>query len=338
MSPEQNPPTLADVPGTDRKRSQVTVQGLANRVRQSLYDHFEQTLVVVLVASLLLINFAVDYKLAFLSFYYLPVIAAGFLLGRNNAVWAAVLTVLLVTFFQAVTGLGGTPGFSVLSLMYFVPWGGFLILTSYVVGTLSDQRKERADDVKRTYFALLELLTFHLDAADRHRRGHSYRVAERAMAIGRKLGMRGDEVEDLRVAGLLHEMGPQDPRVARMFADFPREIREVPVAASMHLALDSVTAYGRYHELIGDDWPVDALRIPMAVKILAVADAYETLLTPTDTRPAFAPWNALEEIDRSAGRTFATEVVHALRHTIMPESAEHTGEKPELKLIITRGA
>jgi HD domain len=338
MSPGQNPPTPADVPGAGRIQSGVTVQALADRVKRALYDHFEQTLVVVLMASLLLINFAVDDKFAFLSFYYLPVIAAGFLLGRNRAVWAAVLTVLLVAFFQAVTGLGGTPGLSIAALMYFGPWGGFLILTGYVVGTLSDQRKERADDVKRTYFALLELLTFRLDAAERHRRGHSYRVAERAMAIGRQLGMNGDQIEDLRVAGLMHEMGPQDPRVARMFADFPREIREVPVAASMRAALDTVTAYGRYHELLGDDWPVDALRIPMPVKILAVADAYETLLTPTDTRPPLAPWNALEEIDRSAGRTFATEVVHALRHAIVPEGAEQAEDKVPLRLVLARGA
>ncbi len=337
MSEERYPPTLADVPATDLVRDRLTVHGLANRVKQALFDHFEQTLVVVLVVSLLFINFTVDYKLAFLSFYYLPIIAAGFLLGRNSAVWAAVLTVLLVTFFQAVTGLGGIPGITAPTIMYFAPWGGFLILTGYTVGSLSDRYKERAEDVKRTYFALLELLTFHLDAADRHRRGHSFRVAERSMAIGRKLGMRGGELEQLRVAGLLHEAGPQDPRIARMFADFPREVREVPVAASMHAALDTVAAYSRYHELIGDDWPVDALRIPMAVKILAVADAYETLLTPTETRPAFAPWNALEEIDRSAGRTFATEVVHALRHTIVPEHSEHEGEKAPLKLIVTRG-
>ncbi len=314
------------------------MQPLADRIKTALYEHFEQTLVVVLVASLMLINFTVDYKFAFLSFYYLPIIAAGFLLGRNSAVGAALFTVLLVTFFQAVTGLGGTPGFSEPTIMYFAPWAGFLILTGYAVGSLADQREARADDVKRTYFALLEMLTFHLDSADRHRRGHSYRVAERAMAIGRKLALRDDEIEDLRVAGLLHELGPQDPRVARMFADFPRDIREVPVAASMRTALDTVTAYGRYHELIGDDWPVDALRIPLAVKVLAVADAYETLLTATETRPAFAPWNALEEIDRSAGRTFATEAVHALRHTIVPEQAELDEAKPPLKLIVTRGA
>lgn len=319
-------------------RSTPTVQKVTDRAKQFLFDHFEQCLVLVLVVSLVLINFAVDYKLAFLSFYYLPIIAAGFFLGRNSAVWAAVLTVLLVAFFQAVTGLGAARGFSEPVIMYFVPWAGFLILTGYVVGTQADQRKARTEDVRRTCMALLEMLTFQLDALDKHRRGHSFRVAERAVAIGRKLGVRADELEDLRVAGLLHELGPQDPHVARMFADFPREVREVPVANSMRTALDTVAAYSRYHELIGDDWPIDALRIPVAVKILAVADAFETLVTPTDTRPAFAPWNALEEIDHSAGRTFATDVVYALRFTMSPERAEPFGETPPLKLIVTRGA
>jgi hypothetical protein len=313
------------------------VQVTLERLKELVHEHFERLLVVVLVASLLLINFVVDEKLAFLSFYYLPIIAAGFLLGRRSAVWSAVLTVLLVTFLQAVTGLGAEPGLGVATLSFLMPWGGFLILTAYAVGYLSEQRKARADDVKRTYMALLELLTFHLDSADRQRRGHSYRVAERSVAIGRKLKLGETQLEDLRVAALLHEMGPQDPRVARLFAEFPREIREVPVAASMRSALDIVASYGRYHELVGQEWPVDALRIPAGVKILAVADAFETLLSPTDTRPAFAPWNALEEIERGAGHAFATDVVHALRATVVPEQME-AEERPVLKLIRTRGA
>jgi hypothetical protein len=297
-------------------------------------EHFEAILVVVLVASLLLIHFFVDYKLAFLSFYYLPIITAGFLIGKRGAVWSALFAMLLVTFFQAVTGLGGTPGLSVMTLSFLVPWGGFLILTGYAVGALSDQRTERAEDVKRTYLALLELLTFHLDSADRQHRGHSYRVAERSLSIGRQFHLSQRQLEDLRVAALLHELGPQDPRLVRLFADFPREIREVPVAASMRAALDLVNAYSRYHELVGAEWPVDALRIPIGVKILAVADSYETLLTATDTRSALAPWHALEEIDRGAGSAFASEVVQALRLTVTPQPSE--GDRPPLQLIVTR--
>ena len=317
-------------------RSDTPVGHTMNRIKNTINRHFEETLVMVLVAALLLIHFVVDYKLAFLSFYYLPIIVAGFLIGKKGAVWAALLSVLLVTFFSAVTGLGGIPGLSPMTLAFLVPWGGFLILTGYTVGTLADQRAARAEDVKRTYVALLELLTFHLDSADRQRHGHSYRVAERAIAIGRQLLLPAQELEDIRVAALVHELGPQDPRLARLFADFPREIHEVPIAASMRAALDIVNAYGRYHELVGNEWPVDALRIPIGVKILAVADAYETLLVPTDTRPAFAPWNALEEVDRGAGSAFATEVVQALRVTVAPVPSDIVPARPALKLVVTR--
>ena len=334
---EKNSPTPVDVSGHGSwKRGALPVRFTMDRIKSAISDRFEQILVVVLVASLLLIHFFVDYKLAFLSFYYLPIITAGFLLGKKGAVWAAVLAALLVTFFSAVTGLGGMPGLSPMTLNFLVPWGGFLILTGYTVGTLSDQRKERAEDVKQTYLVLLELLTFHLDSADRQRRGHSYRVAERAIAIGRQLALPAQQLEELRVAALLHELGPQDPQLARLFADFPREIHEVPVAASMGAALDIVNEYGRYHELVGTEWPVDALRIPMGVKILAVADAYETLLAPTDTRPAFAPWNALEEMDRGAGSAFATQVVQALRAIAVPQRVDIEPGRPALKLIVTR--
>ncbi|MEE8192837.1 MAG: hypothetical protein V3T74_08840, partial [Gemmatimonadales bacterium] len=60
------------------------------RVKLFLYVHFERVLVVGLVVSLLLIHWIVDYKIAFLSFYYLPIIIAGFFLGRKAAVMAAV--------------------------------------------------------------------------------------------------------------------------------------------------------------------------------------------------------------------------------------------------------
>ncbi|MBI2403268.1 MAG: hypothetical protein HYV20_11150, partial [Gemmatimonadetes bacterium] len=54
------------------------------KLKWLLFEHFEQLLVLLLVASLLVIHWLVDYKLAFLSFYYLPIIVAGFLVGRNT--------------------------------------------------------------------------------------------------------------------------------------------------------------------------------------------------------------------------------------------------------------
>ena len=64
------------------------------RAKWFLFRNFERTLVILLVASLLGIHWLIDDKLAFLSFYYLPIIVAGFFVGRATAVLAAILTLI----------------------------------------------------------------------------------------------------------------------------------------------------------------------------------------------------------------------------------------------------
>lgn len=298
---------------------------VVDKTRWFLFEHFEQTLVVLLVASLLVIHWLVDYKLAFLSFYYLPIIVAGFLVGRNTAVWAAVLIVNLVLFFQLVQGLQGEPGFHLAITLTLVPWAGFLILTAYVVGTLADQRQARLEDVQRSYVTMLELLTFSLEATEREHRGHSHRVAELAARLARGLGLKEVEVENVRVAALLHEVGPNNPRLLSLMAQFPGDIKGLPVAGALRGATAVVTEYSRYYELVGDDWPVDQLPISIGAKILAVADAYQTLQLESPLRPPLAPWTALAEIERGAGRVFASEVVQVLRRVAgLPGGAART--------------
>jgi hypothetical protein len=293
--------------------------------KRFINQHFERLLVVFLVASLLLIQYYIEYKIAFLSFYYLPIIAAGFLVGRTMAVWASLFIVLLVFFFQGFAGLEGSSGFDAEQLLTLVPWGGFLILTGYIVGTLAEQRRQKTDDVRSTYLTMLELLTLHVDSSDRMRRGHSYRVGERAVQLAKGLGLNETQQEDLRVAGLLHEIGPRDPRLVRVMSDLPAS-RDSGLN-SMRGALKLVDEYSHYHEIVSTGSSVDESRISIGAKVLAVADAYETLQTPSPTRQAFAPWSALEEIERGAGKTFASEVVKTLRSLAQIERAEGaTGE------------
>lgn len=298
-------------PSSDHATTEMSENATVERARRFVNRHFERLLVVLLVGTLLLIQQFIDYKLAFLSFYYLPIIAAGFLVGRQMAVWASLFVVLLVGFLQAFQGVVAQPGLHTEALLYLVPWGGFLILTGYAVGMLAEQRKARTDDVRGTYLAMLELLSLHVDSSDRMRRGHSYRVGERAATLGRELGLDDARQEDLRIAGMLHEIGPRDPRLLRVMSDLPltRDSR----LSSMRSALRLVDEYSHYHEVVSSGGAVDDARISLGAKILAIADAYETLQTPTATRQAFAPWTALEEIERGAGKTFATEVVQALR-------------------------
>src|SRR5438045_9793940 len=132
------------------------------------------------------------------------------------------LVVALVFFYQYVQGLDMLPGFYGDALLALVPWAGFLILTGYVVGTLAEQREARLGDVKNAYLATLELLTYHIESTERNQQGHSNRVADVAAAIGRELDLPEADVEDLRVAALLHEVGTRGQRL------LGRRARSVP--------------------------------------------------------------------------------------------------------------
>jgi len=281
-------------------------------MQQFFFRHFERTLVLLLVASLLAINWVVEQKFAFLSFYYLPIILAGFYGGRRFAVVAGLFIASLVFFFQATRWLGIDPGLTQDALMLLIPWGGFLILTGYVVGGLAEQRAARLADLKNAYLATLEVLTFHIESADRHQEGHSTRVAELSGAIGVELKLTENEIENLRIAALLHEVGTADHRLLRLLS---RSVTDetLAVARALRGAAQIIAEYSHYYEIVGDDWDIEALPMAVPVKVLAVADAFETLQMATPVRPAFTRWSALEELEKGAGKTFAREAVRALR-------------------------
>ncbi|MGH7569636.1 MAG: HD domain-containing phosphohydrolase [Gemmatimonadales bacterium] len=303
--------------------------GVLERGKLFFFRHFERVFVLLLVASMLAIHYLVEQKLAFLSFYYLPMILAGFYGGRRFAVFSGVFVVGLVFFFQSVEGLEMPPGLYGGALLTLVPWAGFLILTGYVVGGLAEQRQARLTDVKNAYLATLELLTFHIESAEQHLEGHSNRVAELAERLGRELELSELEVENLRVAALLHEVGMKDPRLLRLLS---RSVTDeaVAVARALRGAAEIIAEYGHYYEIVGEDWDIDALPLPKTVKVLAVADAFETLQMATPVRPAFPKWRALEEVEKGSGKTFAPDAVKALR--VVAGRPEVAG-RGELKVV-----
>jgi len=290
----------------------VVQQRPLERTKQFFFRNFERILVLLLVASLLVINSLIEQKFAFLSFYYLPIILAGFYGGRRFAVFSGLFIASLVLFFQATGGLGMEAGLSEDALLTLVPWGGFLILTGYVVGGLAEQRAARLSDLKNAYLATLEVLTFHIESAERHQEGHSTRVAALAAEMGEELKLSENEIENLRIAALLHEVGTADQRLLRLLSRSVTD-ESLAVARALRGAAEIIAEYSHYYEIVGDDWDIEALPMAITVKVLAVADAFETLQMATPVRQAFTRWSALEEVEKGAGKTFAREAVRSLR-------------------------
>lgn len=296
---------------------------MMNRILQQakrwVFDHFEAILVVVLVASLFLINFVVVQRYAFLNFYYLPVLAAGFFLGKRTAMLTGVFVTLLVGYFVVAGQLEmGMDGFAVgagtMAVFWnLVPWSAFLVLSGYLVGTLAEAKDRHLRELRDAHVATLEILTRYLETAERHLKGHAKRVADIATALGRQLGMDEDRLQDVRIAGLFHDLGEIELAIGleRTGADATSIL--VPLSRVLQNAGELIRRYEEYYELVGGPWDVEDLDIPLGVRVLAVADAYATLTADTPYRAAKPSWEALAEIERAAGRQFDRTVVRALR-------------------------
>ena len=95
----------------------------------------------------MLINFFIYSKVAFLNFYYLPVIVGGYYLGRRLAVLGAFFSILMVWVFV----LANQEMYLIRSTkfdLYFnlTVWAGFLVITGWVIGYLSEKLREDLDN------------------------------------------------------------------------------------------------------------------------------------------------------------------------------------------------
>lgn len=167
----------------------------------------EYVIVFLLIAILGVLNFLEFDQRAFLNFYFLPVVLAGYLLGKAGGVMSAVAAISIVVLYalnddQILTG-GGT---SMDRWVDIALWGGFLILTGGALGHLYEARDIAFKDLKKAYSGVLEILVKFIDTADRYTEAHSVRVSILSTEIARQMSLSEAEIEDIRVAALLHDL------------------------------------------------------------------------------------------------------------------------------------
>ena len=105
------------------------------RLKDFILHNFEQVFIVVILATVFFLNYFISYKLAFLNFYFLPVILAGYYMGTRRSVMGAGLCIVLVIAYVLIyPDLFILPGAMFDIYLHIVLWGGFLILAGAVVG------------------------------------------------------------------------------------------------------------------------------------------------------------------------------------------------------------
>jgi len=197
----------------------------------------------------------------------------------------------------------------------------------------SNMRDVQRQELEHTQ--TLELLAQALDARDPMTERHSQRVSDLAARIGTVLGWSGRELENLRTAGLLHDIGKIGVRDSILSKggeltaqEWVAMRRHADLGADMiarHSAMEQIAPWVRFHHerWDGSGYPqgLIGMEAPLAARILAVADSYDTMTGPRVYRASImTPRDAVTSISSSAGELFDPEVVDALRelHQVPP--------------------
>ena len=299
--------------------------------KQFIVKHFEKVLIIIILIATFIGTYFIEEKSIVLNFFYLPVVLAGYFLGRRLGVLTAVLSILIMAISTLVFPESFFKGHDLLgTLGQLFSWGGFLTLTSIAVGTLYEQNERQLKDLKNAYIGVLEILSKYLEATDRYTKGHSVRVSEMAMEIAIALELPRSEVENIRVAGLLHDIGKIDVsgEILRKAADLSSEERELmdehtvkgayllsSVGSVLKEVVPLVVSHHKYFMTETENrGEMDA--IPLGARVIAVADAFDAMTTDRPYRKGMPPWQALEEIVKNAGKQFDPGVVEASKQVI----------------------
>jgi diguanylate cyclase (GGDEF)-like protein/putative nucleotidyltransferase with HDIG domain len=185
--------------------------------------------------------------------------------------------------------------------------------------------------------AAMESLSATVDARDAYTAGHSRRVQQLALAIGRELGLSQAELDLLGHAALFHDIGKlaipdaillkpasltdEEWELMQRHADEGARIID-----RLGFLNDAVPAIRHHHERFDGTGYPDRLKgeeIPLGARIIHVADALDSMLTTRIYRAARPATEALDELRRAAGTQFCPRCVAALERILPLEGLDN---------------
>ncbi|WP_025323994.1 HD domain-containing phosphohydrolase [Deferrisoma camini] len=180
-------------------------------------------------------------------------------------------------------------------------------------------------DLESTFRETIQGLALALETKDAYTHGHSENVTRLAVATARQMGLDPDFCETLRQAGLLHDIGkigisssilnkpgrltPEEYEIIKSHPAMGRRILE-PISFLREVV---PIVYHHHERFDGEGYPegLAGEEIPLASRVMAVADTYDAMTSDRAYRRGLSHDVAVAELDRCAGTQFDPECVRA---------------------------
>ena len=191
---------------------------------------------------------------------------------------------------------------------------------------IADQQGKLAEynrDLEEAYVSMVKVVAAAIDARDSYTHGHSARVAQLSLLIGKKLDLSEEDLRDLEVACLFHDVGKiKTPdsilrKPDKLTEDEQKKMRQhvedgasiLSWAPSLSKYIPSTRHHHEWHNgkgypdsLVGND-------IPLFAAIISIGDAFDAMTTDRPYRKALSKEEALREVARMSGIQFRPNLV-----------------------------
>ena len=187
-----------------------------------------------------------------------------------------------------------------------------------IITKINQELKDKNQELENAYLESIQTLRYTVEAKDSYTRGHSDRVADFSVLIGKYLNLSEEDLKVLRIGGLFHDIGkigvPDSIllKEAKLTSEEYSEIKNHPsigkqILSNASIFKDMIPIVYHHHERFdGTGYPAGLAgeNIPLFARIAAVADTFDAMTTKRSYRNALPLDIVRAEIEKCSSTQF----------------------------------